>query len=64
MRWLAGVLAAGMICAAVAAPGETRAAERPKSLKKALLLSLALPGAGQQYMGNTGRARTMFAAEA
>jgi hypothetical protein len=31
---------------------------------KALLLSLALPGAGQQYLGNHARARSMYAAEA
>jgi hypothetical protein len=31
---------------------------------KALLLSLAVPGAGQQYLGNRARARTMYVAEA
>jgi hypothetical protein len=35
-----------------------------KSLSKALLLSLVLPGAGQQYLGHTGRAKLMVVAEA
>lgn len=34
-----------------------------KSMGKALLLSLLVPGTGQQYIGNVGRARMMYAAE-
>jgi hypothetical protein len=34
-----------------------------KSMRKALLLSLLVPGAGQQYIGSVGRARMMYAAE-
>lgn len=44
-----------------AEPAETGGA---KSLRKALLFSLLLPGAGQQYLGNTGRARMMYVSEA
>ena len=44
--------------------GEAAAATEGKSMGKALLLSLMLPGAGQQYLGNHARARTMFVAEA
>jgi hypothetical protein len=36
---------------------------RDKSMGKALLLSLVLPGTGQEYIGNHRRARTMWAAE-
>jgi hypothetical protein len=35
-----------------------------KSMRKALLLSALLPGAGQHYLGNHARARTMYVAEA
>ncbi|MFH1312835.1 MAG: hypothetical protein ABIJ00_06365 [Candidatus Eisenbacteria bacterium] len=35
-----------------------------RSLRKALLYSLVLPGAGQHYLGNHGRARMMYVAEA
>jgi hypothetical protein len=35
-----------------------------KSLQRALLYSLVLPGAGQHYLGNHGRARLMYVAEA
>jgi len=34
-----------------------------KSMKKALFLSLLMPGAGQHYLGNTGRAKLMYTAE-
>jgi hypothetical protein len=64
MRLLLVAAAVGLVCAAVAAPSATRGEAPAKSLRKALLLSMAVPGAGQQYLGNTGRARTMFAAEA
>jgi hypothetical protein len=36
---------------------------RNKSIGKALLLSLVLPGTGQQYLGSHKRARTMWVAE-
>lgn len=35
-----------------------------KSLKKAMLFSILLPGAGQHYLGNQKRANAMMAAEA
>ena len=35
-----------------------------KSLKKALVLSLAVPGAGEAYLGASGRARAFMATEA
>ena len=35
-----------------------------KSLRRALLYSFVLPGAGQQYLGNHGRAKMMYVAEA
>jgi hypothetical protein len=35
-----------------------------KSLRKALLLSMALPGGGQYYLGNDARAKVMFVSEA
>jgi hypothetical protein len=57
------VLTAAAVVVALAGPAAGSDLES-KSMKKALLLSLALPGAGQQYMGNKGRARAMFAAEA
>jgi hypothetical protein len=57
------VVAVVLILSAVAS-GVCGDTEDGKSLKKALLLSLVLPGAGQQYLGNTGRARLMFVSEA
>jgi hypothetical protein len=35
-----------------------------KSLRKALLLSMVLPGGGQYYLGNDARAKAMFVSEA
>lgn len=57
------VLLAGLMCLLAAAPS---LADAPpgKSMRRAVLLSLVLPGAGQAYLGNTGRARAMMAAEA
>jgi len=49
---------------AVAAPSLAQAPAEGKSVKKAMLLSLLMPGAGQAYLGNTGRAKAMMAAEA
>lgn len=49
---------------AIAAPSLAQPPAAGKSVKKALLLSLILPGAGQAYLGNAGRARAMMAAEA
>jgi hypothetical protein len=53
-----------LVLLAVAAPSMAEAPAAGKSVKKALLLSLILPGAGQAYLGNTGRAKAMLAAEA
>lgn len=60
---ISAVVVAVLVLSAVTS-GVCGDAEDGKSLKKALLLSLMLPGAGQQYLGNTGRARMMFVAEA
>lgn len=51
----------------VSAPGVTPSPEiapKSKSKTKALLLSLAMPGAGEYYLGYKGKARGFFAAEA
>jgi hypothetical protein len=53
-----------VLVALLAVSGSTDAGTRGKSMRKALALSLLLPGAGQQYLGNHARARTMYAAEA
>ena len=55
------LIVAACVASLAAAAG---AQEGRKSLKKALLFSLMLPGAGEAYMGHTGRAEAMFAAEA
>jgi hypothetical protein len=49
---------------AVSITGQAAGETEGKSMAKALLLSLALPGAGQHYLGNHTRARTMYVAEA
>jgi hypothetical protein len=49
---------------AVLVSGEAAGATAGKSMGKALLMSLVLPGAGQHYLGNHTRARTMYTAEA
>jgi len=49
---------------AILVPGRVIGATEGKSMGKALLLSLVLPGAGQHYLGNHARARTMYVAEA
>ena len=51
-------------CLAACVPASATGQEGRKSLRKALLFSLMLPGAGEVYMGHTGRAEAMFAAEA
>jgi hypothetical protein len=64
MRYL---LKAGVICAvvlAVAAPASWAAPAEGKSLRTALLLSLAVPGAGEAYMGAGGRATMFMVSEA
>jgi len=53
----------GLICLASVAPSLGAAPMKDKSLGKALLLSLALPGAGEAYLGASGRARAFFASE-
>jgi hypothetical protein len=52
-----------LVCLATAVPSLAGDPTGGKSMKKALLLSLAVPGAGQVYLGNTGRAKVMLAAE-
>jgi hypothetical protein len=53
-----------LVMLVVLVSGQAAAATEGKSLGKALLLSLALPGAGEQYLGNHARARAMYVAEA
>jgi hypothetical protein len=53
-----------LIAIAVSISCTTVAGTQDKSMAKALLLSLMVPGAGQQYLGNHARARTMYVAEA
>jgi hypothetical protein len=48
----------------VAMSGIVDAGTHDKSMRKALALSFLLPGAGQHYLGNHARARTMYVAEA
>ncbi len=57
---MAGVLVAVAVMASAVHGGEGL---REKSMGKALLLSLLLPGTGQQYLGSHRRARTMWVAE-
>lgn len=57
-------LAAGMVLVAGALPCGAAGPRGDKSMKKALLLSLIVPGGGQAYMGHKARAEAMFAAEA
>jgi hypothetical protein len=64
MRCLIALLTVGMLITAVTAPGRCSDDGGAKSLGKALMLSLVMPGAGQQYLGNTGRARMMYVSEA
>ncbi|HVP57465.1 MAG TPA: hypothetical protein VMU02_05165 [bacterium] len=64
MRHLIRVSAIGLLCLAIVAPPASAAPRDGKSLGKALLLSLALPGAGEAYLGASGRARVFIAGEA
>ena len=48
----------------VAVSAQVEAGTHGKSMTKALLLSFVMPGAGQHYLGNHARARTMYVAEA
>jgi hypothetical protein len=52
------------LIAAFSVPTACRGGDGGKSLGKALMLSVVIPGAGQQYLGNTGRARLMYVSEA
>ncbi|MFC1799610.1 hypothetical protein ACFL2Z_01705 [Candidatus Eisenbacteria bacterium] len=56
----AGVVVAVVLMASAVQGGEGL---QGKSIGKALLLSLALPGTGQEYIGSHKRARSMWAAE-
>ena len=44
--------------------GQAAGGTEGKSMGKALVLSLVLPGAGQHYLGHHARARTMYVTEA
>ena len=59
--WIKALCVVGVF--AVLMPGESAGATGGKSMGKALLLSLVVPGAGQHYLGNHARARTMYVAE-
>ncbi len=60
--WIKSFCILGVL--AVLLSGQSAGATEGKSLGKALLLSLVVPGAGQHYLGNHARARTMYVAEA
>lgn len=60
--WIRAICILGVF--AVLVSGESAGATRDKSMGKALLLSLVIPGAGQHYLGNHARARSMYVAEA
>jgi hypothetical protein len=60
--WIKSICVLGVL--AVLLSGQPVGAVEGKSLGKALILSLAVPGAGQHYLGNHARARTMYVAEA
>ncbi len=60
--WIKSFCVLGVL--AVLLSGQSAGATEGKSLGKALLLSLVVPGAGQHYLGNHARARTMYVAEA
>lgn len=64
MRLLLKALLIGVVGLATAIPCWGADSGKGKSLSKALLLSLALPGAGEAYMGASGRAKTFFVSEA
>jgi hypothetical protein len=53
-----------LVVAVLAMLGRAECGVSGKSMRKALALSLLVPGAGEQYLGNHARARTMFVAEA
>ena len=63
MRYAVRSFVVVILVAAFTVPAACRG-EGGRSLGKALMLSLAMPGAGQQYLGNTGRARLMYVSEA
>jgi len=64
MRKLTQALVIALVWLAATVPAQGAPPLREKSLGKALLLSIALPGAGEAYLGATGRARAFFASEA
>jgi hypothetical protein len=53
-----------LVALVVGMSGWAGAGTQGKSMGKALALSFLVPGAGQHYLGNHARARTMYAAEA
>jgi len=64
MRFAVRVTIIVLVSLASAIPGWGAAPGRDKSLRKALLLSMVVPGAGEAYLGYTGRAKAMFVSEA
>jgi len=57
-------LTVGLVFVVGALPSSGAVPREDRSMKKALLFSLIVPGGGQAYMGHSVRARAMFAAEA
>jgi hypothetical protein len=64
MRSVLGICVVVVLLLGVAAGGHCSDRYGEKSLKKALVFSLLVPGAGQHYLGNHARARMMYVAEA
>jgi hypothetical protein len=64
MRCVLGVFVVAVLLVGSAGSGLCSDGYESKSLKKALVFSLLLPGAGQHYLGNHTRARMMYVAEA
>jgi hypothetical protein len=64
MRPVLKFLAVGLAVAVMATPAQGGGDVSQKSMGKALLLSLLVPGMGQQYLGHHKRARVMWVSEA
>ena len=59
--WIKSICLVAAVVAALS--GCVEGGTEDKSMGKALLLSLVVPGAGQHYLGNHARARMMYVAE-
>jgi hypothetical protein len=64
MRRVLRICMSAAVILAIVSSAEGSDGRPAKSLRKALLLSLVVPGAGQTYLGHNGRAKAMLAAEA